>query len=76
MISAAFREGVDDATSEIRCGAFTRETARAWLAATTRNTSPGEIGDYSRGYDATILALADNTLDLGLVLVASRAGAR
>jgi len=72
VISAAFREGCDDATSEIRCDAWTRETARAYLAATTRETGSGERADYSRGFDATIQAFADNVLDLGVVSVAVR----
>lgn len=74
-ITAAFREGCDDATSEIRCGAFTRETAKAWLAATTRDTRTGERADYSRGYDATIQAFADGCFDLGSIFVAARARA-
>jgi len=73
-ITKAYREGCDDATSEIRCGTWTRERAVAYLAA-TRSTRPGELGDYSRGFDATIQAYASNAIDLGVVAVAQIGGA-
>jgi hypothetical protein len=64
----AYREGVDAATTEIREDAWTRETARAYLAQTKRSTRVGESADYSRGFDATIQAFADGAFDLGAMI--------
>jgi len=68
VTSAAFREGVDLATSEIRSGAWSRESAVAYVEALSPFVSgSADLRDFARGYDATIQAFADATLDLGIV---------